>query len=184
MSRLALLLAVALPTVGAGQPAGEEGREAREQARLCERADEEEGLAACRAALALGLAAERRGPVRELLARHLVGLERWTELAEHYREGVRLAPESGAAWYRLGVTLLFALDDPEEAFAALGEAVRLSPRDAESHAALALALHTLGRYREAEAAFDEALELDPALLEGRPAARAVREAARRREPWP
>jgi tetratricopeptide (TPR) repeat protein len=49
---------------------------------------------------------------------------------------------------------------------------------------LAIALHALGRYGEAAASFDEALRLDPAVLEGRPAAQAVREAARRGEAWP
>jgi tetratricopeptide (TPR) repeat protein len=157
---------------------------AAEQARLCERLDDEKGLAACEAALALGLDPERRGPVRELLAKHLTDLERWGELAEHYREDVRLAPNDAQAWLRLGSTLLFALDERAEAYAALEEAARLDPDDAGIRSTLALALHSLGRYQEATAAFDEALRLDPHVLEGRPAARAVREAALRGEPWP
>ena len=157
---------------------------AREQARLCERKNLEEGVAACRAALALGIGPERRGPVREMLAKHLVALEKWDELAELLREDVRLDPTSAAAWQRLGLTLLFALDEPAEATGALEEAVRLAPRDAPVRVGLALALHAAGRAQEATAAFEEALRIDPAVLDGRPAARAAMEAAGRGEPWP
>jgi tetratricopeptide (TPR) repeat protein len=181
MSSAALLLVAA--TAAPSSPV-EETPEAREQARLCETLDEREGIAACRAALALGLGPERRAPVREMLAKHLVDVERWSELAEHYREDVRLAPEVAGAWFRLGSTLLFALNESPEALAALEEATRLDPKDAETRCLLAIALHSLGRYQEATAAFDEALRLDPAVLDGRPAAQAVRDAARRAEPWP
>jgi tetratricopeptide (TPR) repeat protein len=157
---------------------------AREQARLCERKNLEEGAAACREALALGIGPARRGPVREILARHLVALERWDELAELLRENVQLDPMSAAAWQRLGLTLLFALDASAEAAGALQEAARLAPADASVHLGLALALHAAGRSKEATAAFDEALQLDPVVLDGRPAARAALEAARRGEPWP
>ena len=178
-----LLLGIATPLPGQA-PAPEETPEAREQARLCERLDEEEGIEACRAALALGLGPERRGPVREVLARHLVDVERWSELAEHYREDVRLAPEDAEAWVRLGTTVLFALNEQAEALAALEEAVRLDPGDATTRCLLAVALHSLARHEEATEAFDEAVRLDPTVFDGRPAARAVREAARRGEPWP
>jgi tetratricopeptide (TPR) repeat protein len=176
----ALLLAAgtALP-----QPAGET-LAAREQARLCERLDEESGIEACRAALALGLGPVRREAVREILAHHLVDLERWSELAEHYREGVRLDPEDADVWFRLGSILLFALNEKAEALAALEEAARLDPADASTRSVLAIALHALGRYQEAAGSFDEALRLDPKVLEGRPAAQALREAAQRGEPWP
>jgi tetratricopeptide (TPR) repeat protein len=165
------------------QPAGETPA-AREQARLCERLDEEAGIEACRSALALGLRPRRREAVREILANHLVDLERWSELAEHYREDVRLDPENDEAWFRLGSTLLFALNQRAEALAALEEAARLAPADASTRSVLAIALHALGRYEEAAASFDEAVRLDPAVLEGRPAAQAMREAVRRGEPWP
>jgi tetratricopeptide (TPR) repeat protein len=177
---LALLAALA----AASTAAVEEPSQAAEQARLCEKLDDEAGIAACRAALALGLEADRRGPVREILARHLTDLERWSELAELYREDVRLSPEDAGAWLKLGSTLLFALNQRAEALAALEEAARLDPKGAEIRLTLAIALHSLGRYQEATAAFDEALQLDPTVLEGRPAARAVREAALRGEPWP
>ena len=186
MTGLALTALLLLtPGVGAARStSARETPEAREQARLCERLDEEAGIAACRAALAAGIGPERRTAVRELLANHLVDLEWWTELGEHYREDVRLDPEDAEAWFRLGSTLLFALDDRAEALAALEEAARLDPEDGMSRSVQAIALHVLGRFEEATAAFNEAERLDPEVLEGRPAARAMRAASRRGEPWP
>jgi tetratricopeptide (TPR) repeat protein len=180
-SAIALALVLAAAGAGAAPP---ETAAAREQARLCERKDFEEGVSACRRALALGIGPERRGPVREMLAKHLVALERWDELGELLRENVQLDPNSAAAWERLGLTLLYALDQPAEAVGALEQAERLAPADAPVQVGLALALHAAGRSSEAVAAFEEALRLDPDALDGRPAARAVLEAARRGEPWP
>jgi tetratricopeptide (TPR) repeat protein len=180
---LALAAAGALAAEPETTPLGETAA-AREQARLCERENLEAGAAACREALRLGIGPARRGPVREMLARHLVALERWNELAEVLRENVQLDPQSAGAWQRLGLTLLFALDEVAEATGALEEAVRLAPTDASSRLGLALALQAAGRTTEAAAAFGEALRLDPAVLTGRPAARAALEAARRGEPWP
>ena len=157
---------------------------AREQARLCERENLEEGVAACREALALGIGGVRRPAVREMLARHLVKLERWDELADVLRESVRLDPADSAAWQRLGLTLLFGLDDRAEATGALEQAVRLAPADASARTSLALALQAAGRPAEAVEALDQALKLDPAVLDGQPAARAALESARRGEPWP
>ena len=145
-----------------------ESAAAREQARLCERKNLEEGAAACRQALALGIGPQRRGPVRAILARHLVSLERWEELAEVLREDVRESPTSAAAWQRLGLTLLFALDEPAEAIGALEEAVRLAPSDAAARVGLGLALHAAGRAQEARASLEEALRLEPSVLDGRP----------------
>ena len=184
---LALTVALAASAVGAppeaARPRGETPA-AREQARLCERLNLEEGVAACRAALALGIGLDRRGPLREVLASHLVALERWDELVDLLRENVRLDPASASAWQRLGVGLLFALGEPAEAISALGEAVRLAPGDASFRVDLGLALQAGGRPKEAAAAMEEALRLDPAVLDGRPAARAALEAARRGEAWP
>jgi cytochrome c-type biogenesis protein CcmH/NrfG len=119
-----------------------------------------------------------------MLARHLVALERWDELAELLRENVRLAPGSSAAWHRLGLTLLFGLGETAEAVGALEEAVRLAPSDAGARLGLALALQAEGRPAEAVEALGQALRLDPGVLEGRPAARSALEASRRGEPWP
>lgn len=176
------LLVVAL--VALGSPTFGETREAREQARLCERLDETDAIQACRSALELGLEPTRRAAVREILADHLVDLERWGELTDHYREDVRLSPEDARAWASLGSTLLFALNERAEAVAALEEAARLAPADAQIKSVLAIALHVTGRFAEASSAFDEAVRLDPTVLDGRPAAQAMRAAARRGEPWP
>jgi tetratricopeptide (TPR) repeat protein len=172
---LALVLAAAPP---AETPA------AREQARLCEDLVGEAGLQACRRALSLVLAPGRVGPVRELVAKHLVSLERWDELAEHLAEDVRLHPESALCHYRQGSNLLFALGRAEESLAPLAEAVRLDSAKADYRAVHALALNAVGRVAEAAAEFEEALRLDPDVLASRPAARAVLDAVRRGERWP
>ncbi len=168
---------------GPARPAAEPAA-AREQARLCERLDLARGAAACRQALALGIGPQRRGPIRERLARHLAALEDWDALAEHFRESVAFEPQNADAWQRLGLTLLFALHQPAEAVSALEEAVRLAPGDASAHAGLAQAFSVSGQLREALAAFEEALRLDPAVLDARPAARAALAAARRGSSWP
>jgi hypothetical protein len=49
---------------------------------------------------------------------------------------------------------------------------------------LGLALAAARRLAEGAAALEEALRLDPAALDGRPAARAVLDAARQGRPWP
>ncbi len=161
-----------------------EPRAARDQARLCERLAGEDAVEACRAALSLGIGGERRRPVRALLAKHLAALERWDELAGLFREGVRLEPGSADAWHRLGDTLLFALGRPAEAVNALQQATRLAPAEASAWLSLGLAQAALERPTETVAALEEALRLDPLVFDGRPAARAALEAARRGRSWP
>lgn len=182
----ALLLAAAgAAAQGApAEPPRGETPAAREQARLCEVENGDAGLAACRAALALGIGPERRGAVRDLIAKHLVALERWDELAAFLREQVRLSPDDPATWQRLGTVLLLAQDAVPEALAALEEAARLAPKDGPIHLALALALQAAGRPTEAAGVFEEAEKMDPNVFEGRPASRAAFEAARRGERWP
>ncbi|HEY7924108.1 MAG TPA: tetratricopeptide repeat protein [Vicinamibacteria bacterium] len=179
-------IATAAASLGAADSRGAptETAAAREQARLCERLAGASGAAACQQALALGIALPRRAAVREQLARHLVALEDWDALAELFRESATLAPQDALAWRRLGLTLLFALHQPSEALGALEQAVRLAPADAEARAGLAQALAASGQLQAAVAAFDEALKLDAAVLDGRPAARAALDAARRGAPWP
>jgi tetratricopeptide (TPR) repeat protein len=166
----------------AGAPAEEPA--AGEQARLCEERSGEEGLAACRSAIALGGGREREAALRQLLALRLASLERWEELAALYREAVRLRPDDPEANWRLGSTLLFALGKPEEALLPLQEAVRLAPADPQPRLTLGAALNALGRHPEAVAAFEEALRLDPAALNDHPGSRAVYEASQRGERWP
>ena len=166
----------------AGAPAEEPA--AGEQARLCEERSGEEGLAACRSAIALGQGRERAAALRQLLALRLASLERWDELAALYREAVRLGPNDPEANWRLGSTLLFALGKPEEALLPLQEAVRLAPADPQARLTLGAALNALDRHAEAVAAFEEALRLDPAALNDHPGSRAVYEASQRGERWP
>jgi tetratricopeptide (TPR) repeat protein len=168
---------------GARSPHGETAA-AREQARLCERLDGEEAIAACRAALALGIGPARRAAVRQLLSLRLATLERWDDLAALLRDSVELDPGDAVAWQRLGGVLLFGLGRPADAVLALEEAVRLAPGEASARVDLAVALASAGRLPDALAAFAEAARLDPAVLESRPATRAVLDAAREGRRWP
>ena len=165
-------------------PATLETPAAREQARLCELLPGEAGLGACRRALVLGLSPARTGPVRELVARHLVSQERWEELDAHLAEDVRLHPENALFQSRLGANMLFALGRVDESLVPLREAVRLDPGKAEYRAVLALGLLAVSRPEESSAEFEEALRLDPDVLSTRPAARAALDSARRGETWP
>src|SRR5260370_4776390 len=106
---LVALLAIASPRARAEEPA------AGEQARLCEERSGEEGLAACRSAIASGLGRERVAALRQLLALRLASLERWEELAAVYREAVRLEPNDPEANWRLRSTLPLPLRQPEGA---------------------------------------------------------------------
>ena len=156
------------------------------EARRCEEeeGDEDAGLASCREALRLGLREPQRTAVRQLLARRLAERERFDELVDLYLEDTHEHPSESEAWRRLGAARLFLRADPAGALPALEEAVKLRSEDAPTHVLLGLCLNTLSRHREAVAAFEEALRLDPEALELRPATRAVFDAARRGEPWP
>ena len=180
----AVALAASTAVLAQSQGPVRETAAAREQARLCERLNLAAGAEACRQALALGIGPERRAALREQLARHLVALEDWDALADHFRESVRLEPQNAVGWQRLGLTLLFALHQVEEAVSALEEAVRLAPADAEARVGLAQALAAASRAGEAAAAFEAALRLDPRVLDGRPAARAAYAATRGGASWP
>lgn len=174
-------LALALVAALAASP---ETAASREQARLCEKLTGEESLAACRRAIELGLSPERLGPVRQIVARRLASLERWAELADHFRADVALRPLDPEARLRLGSTLLFAVGEPAEAEEELAEAVRLEPGSAVARGLLALALGARGRLKEAADEFEAATGLDEHLLDHRPGMRASAEAARRGEAWP
>lgn len=66
----------------------------------------------------------------------------------------------------------------------LREAARLQPQDAEAVMLLANALARLGRTADAVAGFEQALRLESAILDRRPAARASYKAARHGRRWP
>lgn len=166
------------------RPSPGETLAARTQARLCQELSRESAVEACRGALTLGLGPERAVAVRQLLALKLVSLERWGDLVELYREEVERDPRDCEAQLRLGAALLFARNEPEAALGPLREAIRLRPDDTRARLALGVALNALGRQEEAVAVFDEALRIDPDVLEPLPVARAVLEAARSGRRWP
>lgn len=154
------------------------------QARICARASGEPAVTACRRALELGVPPPRQPSIEAALASRLASLARWDEVVEVYRGAVSRRPGDAQARVRLGAALLHMQDRAAEAEPELREAVRLRPADAEAQALLGNALALLERPAEAVAAFDQALRLDPTVLDRRPAARAVYEAARRGERWP
>ncbi len=83
----------------------------------------------------LGVKSERRG-------------ERYAAL-ELYKRAVATNPESPLAWYNYG-DILLQLNRNEQAVDALSEAVRLDGNVPLYHYDLGLALHRVGRYKEAE----------------------------------
>jgi Flp pilus assembly protein TadD len=170
--------------LGAGQTVHAQAAAAVVQARLCTRATGEAAVPPCRKALELGLPVTRQPAIEATLASRLSALERWDEVVEVYRGAVSRRPADGQARSRLGAALLHMQDRAAEAEPELREAVRLRPDDAEAQAMLGNALALLGRAGDAVTAFEQALRLDPAVLEQRPASRAAYDAARRGEKWP
>jgi tetratricopeptide (TPR) repeat protein len=150
----------------------------------CLELGDQEGVTACRHALAAAPAAPAAATLRRVLAVKLAGLRRWDEVVEVYRDAVRARPADDEAQERLGHALLHLLGRAEEAVGPLQEAIRLRPENASAHAELGTALAALGRAGEAVAAFEEAARLDPGYFESRPAAQATFDAARRGQRWP
>jgi tetratricopeptide (TPR) repeat protein len=181
MPALALAL---LGFLSAAPPTAVETPASREQARLCEITVGEESLAACRRAIALGLGPARLLPVRQIVARRLAALEKWDELADHFRGDVALRPGDADAHLKLGTVLLFGLDRKSDALVHFRASIALAPDVAMAHALLAVALAASDRVPEAAAELDLAERLDAGLFGDRPALALVREAARRGEPWP
>jgi len=186
-----LLLAVPLLAATATPPApsaragrGKESVAVIDAAYRCLAKTKEEGIAACRSALALGPAPWRAEVLRQALAVRLIGLVRFEEAVAVYRESALARPAEAGAQLRFGSALLHFAADPAAAEAPLREALRLDPSDATAQATLAMALMSLGRLPEARAAFDEALRLDPSYLDGRPGTRQTYQAAQRGERWP
>jgi tetratricopeptide (TPR) repeat protein len=162
-----------------------ETREARDKARNCEVLDDPAAAAAqCREALALGLEPRREKAVRQLLARRLVTLGAYGELAQLLGEDVKAAPEDAATRNRLGAVLLLGLDRPAEALPHLEEAARLRPEVVAYRIDLGLCLAATGRETEALAALDEARRQDESALALRPAASALHAALKAGKSWP
>jgi tetratricopeptide (TPR) repeat protein/mono/diheme cytochrome c family protein len=83
------------------------------------------------------------------------------EAAAHFRESARLQPESAAAQYNLGTTLL-QLGDHETAIRHFEHALRLDPKYVRAHTNLGAALRLQGKPAEAIRHFREALLISPA----------------------
>ena len=176
-------VAVAL-VVGDSTPTRAQATAAAVQARLCTKAVGEAAVAPCRKALELGLPLTRQPAIEAALAARLSSLDRWDEVVDVYRGAVSRRPADGQARIRLGAALLHMEDRAAEAEPELREAARLRPEDPEAQVLLGNALVRLGRAADAVAAFEQALRLDPKVLDQRPAARAAYAAARRGESWP
>jgi tetratricopeptide (TPR) repeat protein len=170
--------------LGAASAARSQSTAAVVQARLCTKATGEAAVAPCRRALELGLPLTRQPAIEVTLASRLSALERWDEVVEVYRGAVSRRPADGLARIRLGAALLHMQDRAADAEPELREAVRLRPDDPEAQVLMGDALARLGRPADAVAAFEQALRLDPKVLDQRPAARAAYDAARRGEKWP
>jgi Flp pilus assembly protein TadD len=138
---------------------------------------------ACRGALRLDLPPVRAHNVRLALARGLALAGRLTEAVDVFREATRVEPEDAASHLRLGEALLHFAGDAQSAVEEFQLALRLDPRAAETYGALGSALHVLGQYPEAAAAFAEAVRLSPAYLASRPAAALQAEASERGRSW-
>jgi tetratricopeptide (TPR) repeat protein len=173
------VLALAPPPTRAG-----ESPAARAQVRQCTARSGEPAVAACRRALELGLAPSRAALVRRTLAGHLIALDQAVEAIAVYRDAARAQPDDADAHWRLGQALLALDSDAAAALPSLERARELAPEEPRVHVTLGEGLAALGRHVEAVAAFEAALDLDPAFLDHRPGARAAYEAARRGERWP
>jgi tetratricopeptide (TPR) repeat protein len=141
-------------------------------------------VAACQAALGTSPPPARAVHLRVALARALAAAARYEEAVDAYAEAARAEPDDASARLRLAEALLYLRGDAEAAADAAQEALHLSPGDARAYGLLGEALHVRGAYPEAAAAFAEAVRLDPAFLESRPAARAMEAASQRGAAWP
>ncbi len=85
---------------------------------------------------------------------------RAAEAAPHFRDALRLNPDSAPTHYNLGIALS-ALGDRAAALAEFREAVRLDPTHAQAQNNLGAVLHASGRIGEALERYRVAVDLDP-----------------------
>ena len=96
------------------------------------------------------------------LGTQLFARRRTSEALGHYREAVRLDPDSDQGQFNLALALLNT-GQAEASVAHFREAVRLLPGSAEMRNNLGVALFTAGQNEEAIAAFQQTLELEPTM---------------------
>jgi Flp pilus assembly protein TadD len=166
------------------EPPASQGSEADTAAKTCLAGSDAVAVDACRKALALVRTPERREVLAEVLAQKLAALERWEEASGAFAELVRMRPRDAEAKLGLAAAWLYGMGRAEDALAPLADAADLLPDDPRPWIERGIALAALGRFAEAEAAFEEALRRDPSCLEARPAASEVLDAARRGKTWP
>jgi tetratricopeptide (TPR) repeat protein len=101
-------------------------------------------------------------PSRVNLAMLYDQLGRKKEAEQELREAIKLSPAYAEAHYSLGLLLAEDSAKLEQALASLTKATELAPQNSRMHYNRGLALQTLGRPDEAEAALRKAFELAPA----------------------
>ena len=102
-----------------------------------------------------------RNPLRhDAVAMLYLQAGRPSEAAAHFRDSLRLNPDSAPTHYNLGIALSMQRQ-LDEALVEFREAVRLDPQHAEAHNNLGAMLHVGGNLAEAEAAYRRAAALAP-----------------------
>ncbi len=99
-------------------------------------------------------------PVEDEALVALFNQGRMSEVVQQARTMTEHYPQHGFGWRALG-TALKQLGRAEEAIAALQQAAKLSPKEADVHSNLGVALHDAGRWQEAESSYRRALKLKP-----------------------
>ncbi|HUR17296.1 MAG TPA: tetratricopeptide repeat protein [Candidatus Limnocylindrales bacterium] len=94
------------------------------------------------------------------VALHYLQFGKVAEAVAHFRESARLQPESAAAQYNLGTTLMQG-GEHAEAIRHFEQALRLNPGYVAAHNSLGAALRLQGRAGEASGHFRQALQLRP-----------------------
>lgn len=125
--------------------------------------------------LALAVNHERKAdrPLESILTASEAMAESYYRQSQHDLEGareaaklaVRLSPQNGYAWTRLG-EMEFSFGRSSRALEALENGLKLTPRNAQTHALHGFVLSARNRIADAQTAFDTATRLDGALANG------------------
>ncbi|MCU0241005.1 MAG: hypothetical protein MUF51_01125 [Vicinamibacteria bacterium] len=157
---------------------------ARLEARACFALRQEEGVAACQHALLHPGNRRRSSNLRLMLALHLASLNRNEEVVTVYQALTLDQPNNALFHLRLGEALLYGVHRPAEAVPCLQRAIELDNTLAPAFGSLGTALSELSRFKESQAAFEQAQRHDPEYFELRPAARLIYESVQKEVAWP